>query len=160
MIAGGLVLWSRSFTPDASYLASSSSSPVNSLIREALIQGRTTDDKYEKDGYAVKSTFVNDLELIFVVAYQRILQLTYVDDLMAAMKALFVQLFEPFLTAFVASLHKEIGDLGSTMDWNFAKAFDGWDKLFDKLLKGLEDKAAQGGPLPYIDSSVLKSVRI
>jgi len=29
------------------------------------------------------------------------------------------------------------------MSWNFAKAFDGWDKVFDKLLKGLEDKAAQ-----------------
>ena len=36
-------------------------------IREALIEGRTADDKYEKDGYAVKWTFVNDLELIFVV---------------------------------------------------------------------------------------------
>lgn len=64
---GGVVLWSRSFTPDASHLASSSASPVNSLIREALIEGRTTDEKYEKDGYAVKWTFVNDLELIFVV---------------------------------------------------------------------------------------------
>jgi signal recognition particle receptor subunit alpha len=64
---GGVVLWSRSFTPDAAQLASSSASPVNSLIREALIEGRTTDEKYEKDGYAVKWTFVNDLELIFVV---------------------------------------------------------------------------------------------
>lgn len=66
-LSGGIVLWSRSFTPDASNLASSSASPVNSLIREALIEGRTTDEKYEKDGYAVKWTFVNDLELIFVV---------------------------------------------------------------------------------------------
>jgi signal recognition particle receptor subunit alpha len=40
---------------------------VNSLIREALIEGRTTDEKYEKDGYSVKWKFVNDLELIFVV---------------------------------------------------------------------------------------------
>jgi signal recognition particle receptor subunit alpha len=62
------VLWSRSFTPDASHLANSSSSPVNSLIREVLIEGRTTEEKYEKDGYAVRWTFVNDLELIFVVS--------------------------------------------------------------------------------------------
>lgn len=41
---------------------------MNSLIREALIEGRTTEEKYEKDGYAVKWTFVNDLELIFVVS--------------------------------------------------------------------------------------------
>lgn len=68
------------------------------------------------------------------------------------MKALFVQLFEPFLTGFVASLHKKVGEVGSATDWNFAKAFDGWDKMFDKLLKGLEDKAAQVGPYtsPYL----------
>jgi signal recognition particle receptor subunit alpha len=64
---GGIVLWSRSFTPDAAQLASSSASPLNSLIREALIEGRTTDERFEKDGYAVKWSFVNDLELIFVV---------------------------------------------------------------------------------------------
>lgn len=158
------MLWSRSFTPDAAHLASSSASPVNSLIREALIEGRTTEEKYEKDGYAVKWTFVNDLELIFVVrniynlftahdtnypqvAYQRILQLTYVDDLLAALKTLFVKLFQPFLATFVASLHainsaKEAASQATT-SWNFAKAFEGWDNAFDKLLRGLEDKAAQ-----------------
>ncbi|KAJ7445732.1 SRP54-type protein [Mycena galericulata] len=144
---GGIVLWSRSFTPDASTLASSSASPVNSLIREALIEGRTTDEKYEKDGYAVKWTFVNDLELIFVVAYQRILQLTYVDDLLAALKTLFVKMFQPFLATFVASLHAinsgKATVVEATNAFNFADAFDGWDKIFDKLLRSLEEKAAQ-----------------
>ncbi|KAI0646925.1 P-loop containing nucleoside triphosphate hydrolase protein [Trametes meyenii] len=145
---GGVVLWSRSFTPAASNTAASSTSPVNSLVREALIEGRSSDGRYEKDGYAVKWTFVNDLELIFVVAYQRILQLTYVDDLLNALKALFVKLFQPFLTTFVASLHvKSAAKLPSSTDvsasWNFVKAFDGWDAMFDKLLRGLEDKAVQ-----------------
>ncbi|KAG5342240.1 hypothetical protein C0989_004552, partial [Termitomyces sp. Mn162] len=145
---GGLVLWSRSFTPEAAHLASSSASPVNSLIREALIEGRTTEEQYEKDGYAVKWTFVNDLELIFVVAYQRILQLTYVNDLLSALKSLFVKYFEPFLTSFVASLHTHTsksakGAIGDITSWNFAQAFEGWDTVFDKLLKGLEDKAAR-----------------
>ncbi|EIM90217.1 P-loop containing nucleoside triphosphate hydrolase protein [Stereum hirsutum FP-91666 SS1] len=147
---GGVVLWSRSFTPAASQLASSPASPVNSLIRDALIEGRTTGDKYEKDGYAVRWTFVNDLELIFVVAYQRILQLTYVDDLLAALKTLFVKLFQPFLTNFVASLHSintRVASAASTAastatSWDFVKAFDGWDSVFDKLLRGLEEKAA------------------
>ena len=67
------MLWSRSFTPAIAQLASSSASPVNSLIREALIEGRTTEEKYEKDGYAVKWTFVNELELIFVVRYSSFL---------------------------------------------------------------------------------------
>ncbi|KAF7359352.1 Signal recognition particle binding protein [Mycena sanguinolenta] len=144
---GGIVLWSRSFTPHASHLASSSASPVNSLIREALIEGRTADEKYEKDGYAVKWTFVNDLELIFVVAYQRILQLTYVDDLLAALKTLFVKMFQPFLATFVASLHAINSGKATVVEaasaFSFADAFDGWDKMFDKLLRSLEDKAAQ-----------------
>ncbi|KAI0831167.1 signal recognition particle binding protein [Trametes gibbosa] len=145
---GGLVLWSRSFTPAASHTAASASSPVNSLVREALIEGRSSDGKYEKDGYAVRWSFVNDLELIFVVAYQRILQLTYVDDLLNALKTLFIKLFQPFLTTFVASLHAtgtaKLSSLPeSSAPWTFAKAFDGWDGIFDKLLRGLEDKAAQ-----------------
>ena len=83
------------------------------------------------------------------VAYQRILQLTYVDELLAALKTLFVKLFEPFLATFVASLHAATsGKLASNSSqaattWNFTKAFDGWDDVFDKLLRGLEDKAAQ-----------------
>lgn len=84
------------------------------------------------------------------VAYQRILQLTYVDELLAALKTLFVKLFEPFLATFVASLHAvSSGKLSASStsqtatSWNFAKAFDKWDGVFDKLLRGLEDKAAQ-----------------
>jgi signal recognition particle receptor subunit alpha len=86
------------------------------------------------------------------VAYQRILQLTYVDDLLAALKTLFIKLFEPFLATFIASLHalssgKMVSAAGEVAtQWNFVKAFEGWDKIFDKLLRGLEDKAAQVGP--------------
>ena len=82
------------------------------------------------------------------VAYQRILQLTYVEDLLNALKTLFIKLFQPFLTTFVASLHvtttvKLSASADTHSSWNFAKAFDGWDAVFDKLLRGLEDKAAQ-----------------
>ncbi|KAI1796002.1 signal recognition particle binding protein [Ganoderma leucocontextum] len=141
---GGVVLWSRSFTPAASHTAASSASPVNSLVREALIEGRSSDGKYEKDGYSVKWTFVNDLELIFVVAYQRILQLTYVDELLLALKTLFIKLFQPFLATFVASLHvASTASVDASTSWNFTKAFEGWDAVFDKLLRGLEDKTAQ-----------------
>ena len=81
------------------------------------------------------------------VAYQRILQLTYVDELLVALKALFVQLFQPFLSTFVASLHASSTGKVSTTDtattWDFTKAFEKWDKLFDDVLRGLENKAAQ-----------------
>lgn len=74
------------------------------------------------------------------------MQLTYVDDLLAAIKALFVKLFEPFLATFVASLHalnNKSTSARALQTWDFIKAFEGWDKVFDKILKGLEDKAAQ-----------------
>jgi signal recognition particle receptor subunit alpha len=76
-----------------------------------------------------------------------------VDDLLAALKALFIKLFEPFLATFVASLHAiKSGKLvsaaarDSAKAWNFAEAFEGWDDVFDRLLKGFEDKAAQVRP--------------
>jgi signal recognition particle receptor subunit alpha len=83
---------------------------------------------------------------LFQVAYQRILQLTYVNDLLAALKSLFVKYYEPFLTTFVTSLHainnaKTVAS--EVTSWDFSKAFEGWDTIFDKLLRGLEDKAAQ-----------------
>lgn len=66
------------------------------------------------------------------------------------MKALFIKLFEPFLATFVASLHamnngKQAPSTAQdlSLSWNFAKAFEGWNKVFDKLLKGIEEKAAQ-----------------
>lgn len=117
---------------------------MNSLIREALIEGRTTEEKYEKSGYAVKWTFFNDLELIFVVAYQRILQLAYVDELLDALKTLFVELYRPFLTAFVASLHSVNSGAALATEkltaatWDISKALEGWDKTFDRLLSKLE----------------------
>ncbi|EKM55619.1 uncharacterized protein PHACADRAFT_121298 [Phanerochaete carnosa HHB-10118-sp] len=163
---GGVILWSRSFTPAASQSAASSASPVSSLIRDALIEGRSAESQFEKDGYALKWTFVNDLELIFVVAYQRILQLTYVDDLLAALKTLFVKVFQPFLATFVASLHAAsssttlLGASGSGSEtafaWDFTSTFEKWDTVFDNLLKTFETKAAQErkSRLKHIDPAV------
>ena len=73
------------------------------------------------------------------------------EELLAALKTLFIKLFQPFLATFVASLHvASTAKLSSSTDtsrsWNFQKAFDGWEAVFDKLLRGLEDKAAQVCP--------------
>lgn len=83
------------------------------------------------------------------------------DDLLAALKTIFIKLFEPFLATFVASLHalggaKVVSTTGEpATQWNFAKAFEGWDKIFDKLLKGLEDKAAQVGTYTWASDKEL-----
>jgi signal recognition particle receptor subunit alpha len=84
------------------------------------------------------------------VAYQRILQLTYVEDLLIAMKRLFVQYFEPFVTTFITSLHSLATITTPSPFSDFSKIFEKWDMLFDKLLKGLEEKAAQV-PLSLVD---------
>ncbi|KAG8988948.1 hypothetical protein FRB90_002476 [Tulasnella sp. 427] len=144
---GGLVLWARSFTPAASKLSTTAASPVNNLVREALIEGRTAENKYEKDGYSIKWTFANEMGLIFVIAYQRILHLTYVEDLLQAMKEVFIKLFAPFLLAFVQSLSTKTTDATRALSvggaWDFAAAFAGWNSVFDKLLKRFEDSAAE-----------------
>lgn len=87
------------------------------------------------------------------VAYQRILQLTYVEDLLSAIKSVFLALYEPFLTNFVSSLHGKatfppspgrIGtDGGHPSTWDIADVLSGWGRTFDKLLKSIEDKVAQ-----------------
>lgn len=68
------------------------------------------------------------------------------DELLAALKTLFVKLFEPFLSTFVASLHAGTAAKASLAEtvttWNFASVFEGWDKYFNALLKQLEEKAA------------------
>ena len=71
------------------------------------------------------------------------------DDLLNALKHLFVKYFQPFLAAFVASLHalNSAKDVASqATSWDFGKAFEGWDTIFDKVLRGLEEKAANVRP--------------
>jgi signal recognition particle receptor subunit alpha len=69
---------------------------------------------------------------------------------LGALKTVFVELFRPFVAAFVASLRAAnntaialSNSVSEPTRWNFTKAFEGWDATFDKLLKGLENKAAE-----------------
>jgi signal recognition particle receptor subunit alpha len=93
------------------------------------------------------------------VAYQRILQLTYVEELLETIKTLFVQLFEPFLVAFVASLRavntgKTIA-IEAAKSWNFQEVFEKWDKVFDKVLQGLELKDAKASSKRHLKKKTL-----
>ncbi|XP_043465364.1 signal recognition particle receptor subunit alpha homolog isoform X2 [Leptopilina heterotoma] len=70
---GGIVLWcfqstSQIFTPS-----------VNALIRSVILQERTGNHTYEHESLRLQYKLDNEFELIFVVAYQKILQLSYVD---------------------------------------------------------------------------------
>lgn len=149
---GGLVLWSRSFTP--------SPSPFDTLIREALIEERSSSTStcgssaistWSKDGYALLWTLANELDLVFVVAYQRILQLTYVEELLARVKEQFMGSFRSVIEGVVESTKgKDVGGalhgvIFGGQGWK--ELFKGWEDMFARLLRELEMGAAKVSPV-------------
>ncbi|KAI8831379.1 SRP54-type protein [Chytridium lagenaria] len=117
---GGVVLWSREF---AEIRAASSGHPIDALIADVLVEERAGIDHYDKDSYRVQWTFANDLGLIFVVVYQRILQLTYIEELLDLAKGSFVTLFSDI-----------VGDSSALHVYDY-------DEAFDIILNGLEGRA-------------------
>ncbi|KAA1136597.1 hypothetical protein PGTUg99_036201 [Puccinia graminis f. sp. tritici] len=127
---GGLVLWSKSFVPTPS--------PIRTLIGDGLIgeQSSGLNDLMvmQIGSYSLQWNFSNEFGLIFVVAYQRILQLTYITDLLESMKSLFTSLYGSILdTTFNSWLVPETG-----LTEGFKDLFKGWDQSFHKLLKDIE----------------------
>lgn len=57
---GGFVLWQKAFAPVLG-------APVESLIKNVLIEERAGTDIYYHDNYALKWTFANEVDLVFVV---------------------------------------------------------------------------------------------
>ncbi|KAF1991594.1 putative signal sequence receptor alpha subunit [Aulographum hederae CBS 113979] len=91
----GVVLWSKTYVPIGP-------SVVNSLIKDVFIEGRNAaapDESrgpkptYKKDKYTLKWTTAKDLGLIFVAVYQSLLHLSWVDELLDNIRALFTGLY-------------------------------------------------------------------
>lgn len=76
----GVVLWSKSLG------ANVHSEPVTRLIHDVLLEEKKGETVFEYENYALKWTFANELDLVFVVVYQKLLQLLYLDDLLEAVK--------------------------------------------------------------------------
>lgn len=89
---GGLVLWTFQ-------LSALKGSPIDALVQTCLLQERSGETffHYGKDAgaYTLKWTFHNELGLVFVAVYQRILQLLYVDEILSSVKQEFTSLFKP-----------------------------------------------------------------
>ncbi|MED6147542.1 hypothetical protein PIB30_044801 [Stylosanthes scabra] len=90
---GGLILWTCRELGNALR-----GSPIDTLIRSCLLEERSGAASYNYDApgasYSLKWTFHNDLGLVFVAVYQRILHLLYVDDLLAAVKREFSKIYD------------------------------------------------------------------
>ncbi|GAN10743.1 P-loop containing nucleoside triphosphate hydrolase protein [Mucor ambiguus] len=114
---GGFVLWQKTFAPI-------NGSPVEDLIRNVLIEERAGTDSYFKENYALKWTFANELDLVFVVAYQKILQLNYIDELLETVKRMFLE------------TNKDLIAQGQLVDGDFTS----FGPIFDQLLQQIEEK--------------------
>jgi len=127
---GGLVLWSKSFVPTPS--------PLRALIGDGLIGEKSSGLNelmvMQIGSYSLQWNLSNEFGLIFVVAYQRILQLTYITDLLESMKSLFTSLYSSILdSTFNSWIVPEDGLVDG-----FKEFFKGWDQSFHKLLKDIE----------------------
>ncbi|XP_076310498.1 signal recognition particle receptor subunit alpha-like isoform X1 [Tachypleus tridentatus] len=69
----GIVLWC--FHGTSHFFTSS----VNALIQSVLLQERSGMPSFEHGGLTLQYKLDNEFELVFVVAYQKILQLSYID---------------------------------------------------------------------------------
>eukprot|EP00941_MAST-03F_sp_MAST-3F-sp1_P002059 g2059.t1 len=79
----GIVLWTKE--PLDIY-----GEPVNELIQKVLLEGRASDAQFDHDCFRVKWKFFNELDLVFVAVYQKLLQLSYVDELLIRVQNKFI----------------------------------------------------------------------
>ncbi|KAJ2631864.1 hypothetical protein H4R22_001667 [Coemansia sp. RSA 1290] len=119
---GGVVLWSKGYTDI-------SGTPVDSLIRDVLIQNtRASSTKYHSGPYSVQWTFANELNVIFVAVYQKILQLPYLEELLRLVKR-----------HFVARFAQEIKELVDPDNAEFP-SFDAFDEEFEQVWRAVEER--------------------
>ncbi|KAN0022899.1 hypothetical protein ACTFIU_005640 [Dictyostelium citrinum] len=87
---GGIVLWSKEF-------AKIKGSPINSLIKKVLLEERSAETSFQIDSYSLKWTFSNEFDLIFVVVYQKIFTLLYIEELLTTVKKRFIKMYKDLL---------------------------------------------------------------
>ena len=116
----GVVLWRGSW-------ATMKGNPVDALIRTVLMEERGGVDVYNDDANTVKWTLDNDLDLLFVVVYQRGLVLQYVDELLVACKQQFPSVLR--------KLHQD--------EWDGAYPCDEFTATFARLQKEAEKRAVE-----------------
>lgn len=156
----GLVLYSRSFTPQIPPSTTGSSShPIDSLVVQAFLQDDVASSTFQKESYTLRYAFANDVECVFVAVHQRILQLGYVDQLLETIKQDFLSRFRPFLVALSKQSQPQSSSsltlqqdgsgagLGSDsvkkLQRSYWSAYPAWDQHFAQTLRTMERSAAQ-----------------
>ncbi|KAK4898472.1 hypothetical protein LTR27_004069 [Elasticomyces elasticus] len=116
----GIVLWRRHYAPLASNV-------IDSLVRDVFIEEKQKPaggdtPSYKKDRYTLRWTTAKDVGLVFVAVYQSLLHLSWVENLLTAVKGLFLKSYGPELKN------------GHTLRINTAQ----WDQTFDALVSRLD----------------------
>lgn len=89
---GGLVLW---YFQDAAQRLDTSIIAINALIRDVVLQERSGAlGVYDHGNLALKMTLDNEFELLYVVVYQKILKLSYVDKFLSDVQRKFRDRFQ------------------------------------------------------------------
>ncbi|KAJ2355422.1 hypothetical protein IWW50_003389 [Coemansia erecta] len=123
---GGVVLWAKDYTDITG-------TPVDSLIQNVLIQStRTSTTKHTSGAYSMQWTFANELNVMFVAVYQKILQLPYLDDLLELVKRHFVARFSAEISALVDAECTEF------------PSFDAFDEEFEQVWRAVEEREEAG----------------
>jgi len=73
---GGLLLWSTQ-------LVKVKGNPIDWLIKEVLLEERVGETTAKYDTYSLKWKLLNEMDLFFVVVYQGILQIAYLEGLLS-----------------------------------------------------------------------------
>ncbi|KAJ1562748.1 hypothetical protein HK096_004126 [Nowakowskiella sp. JEL0078] len=131
---GGLVRWQKSYSQ---LVLSSKSHPIDAAIREALIEQRTLNapsstsktseiaDGVVVGQFKVKWILAKEYSLVFLVVYQKILLLSYIDGLLEEFKEFFCSKFE-----------KELKNDELILA-------DDFEEVFDSLLRDTEERDAE-----------------
>lgn len=77
-------------------------SSVNALIRSVILQERTGSNTFDHNNLTLQYKLDNEFELIFAVAYQKILQLSYIDKFLSDVHLEFRDKYKNELTGGVA----------------------------------------------------------
>ncbi|XP_008424200.1 signal recognition particle receptor subunit alpha isoform X1 [Poecilia reticulata] len=127
---GGIVLWCF----QGAGVSESFTGPVNALIRSVILQERGGNNSFTHEALSLKYKLDNEFELIFVVGFQKILTLTYVDKFIDDVQLHFRDRYK-----------NELVQKGALKLLN--NTFDFEDR-FKKLLREAEETSKARSPAP------------
>jgi signal recognition particle receptor subunit alpha len=90
---GGLLLWSTQLVKVAG-------NPLDRLIREVLLEERMGESQHQCDSYKMSWKLENTLDLFFVVVYQSILPITYLEGLLTSASKEFIKTVDETMGGF------------------------------------------------------------